>query len=94
MRQTVIRNLLAQKAEQQRLEGGGEEAEAEAEASTSGSAQIAADGSLVLRVDSGDEVGADPKAFLASKLRFETGADGKERCVDRDGGVVMAAWET
>jgi len=50
---------------------------------------------LVLRPsESNQEVSASNDEFLASRLSFVKDEDGKERCVDVDGGLVMAAWET
>jgi protein arginine N-methyltransferase 2 len=36
---------------------------------------------------------SDNATFLKSKLRFET-TDGHERCLDAEGNVVMAGWES
>lgn len=83
MRQTVIRNLLDQQNREQSMDVDEEDA-----------APQVNDGSVVLKPDAGGEVAVSNKAFLASKLTFEKGEDGQDRCIDVDGGVVMAAWET
>lgn len=44
--------------------------------------------------ESSGEVSAQNERFLASKLDFVRDGEGKMRCVDQDGGLVMAAWET
>lgn len=36
---------------------------------------------------------SDNKAFLKSRLRFEVGSNGEERCVDEEGNGVMMGWE-
>lgn len=43
--------------------------------------------------ESTKEVSASNEDFLASRLSFVKDEDGKDRCVDVDGGLVMAAWE-
>lgn len=35
----------------------------------------------------------DNKAFLKSRLRYETDANGQERCIDAEGNGVMMGWE-
>lgn len=50
--------------------------------------------SITLRPsESANEVSANNEKFLQSRLRFVKDEDGKQRCVDVDGGLVMAAWE-
>lgn len=44
--------------------------------------------------ETSDEVSAQNERFLASKLEFVRDGEGKLRCLDVDGGLVMAAWET
>lgn len=44
--------------------------------------------------ESSNEVSASNTEFLASRLNYVKDEDGKQRCVDVDGGLVMAAWET
>ncbi|KAK9897586.1 S-adenosyl-L-methionine-dependent methyltransferase [Cystobasidium minutum MCA 4210] len=36
---------------------------------------------------------SDNKAFLKSKLRYETDENGEERCIDEEGNGVMMGWE-
>jgi protein arginine N-methyltransferase 2 len=45
-------------------------------------------------MESANEVSADNQNFLTSRLSFVKDEEGKDRCVDVDGGLVMAAWET
>lgn len=55
------------------------------------------DGEATLKLrqtESAAEVSGQNERFLESKLKFTRDAEGKLRCVDRDGGLVMAAWET
>lgn len=44
--------------------------------------------------ESSAEVSAQNDRFLLSRLNFVKDEEGKMRCVDQDGGLVMAAWET
>ncbi|PWN42448.1 hypothetical protein IE81DRAFT_323411 [Ceraceosorus guamensis] len=92
VRQTMLRNALDQRARVEAAEdAAAEETGADAEGML---VEVQADGHLVLRPDAHGEVSANNEAFLSSKLSFERGEDGLERCVDVDGGVVMAGWET
>lgn len=85
VRQTVIQNLLGRKQSNEDEDG------------TTTSVKVDGQGNstLVLRPgESANEVSASNHDFLASRLSFVEDQDGKERCVDVDGGLVMAAWET
>lgn len=44
--------------------------------------------------ESSGEVSAQNDRFLESRLTFVKDGEGKMRCMDKDGGLVMAAWET
>ena len=86
VRQTVIQNLLGRK------EPAGKTGLAGAP-----SIQTAIDGgtSLVLKPrESATEVSASNDDFLSSRLKYVKDEDDRQRCVDVDGGLVMAAWET
>lgn len=86
VRQTVIQNLLG------RMELNEDEDKAD-------NTIVRLDGqgnsSLTLRpTESAGEVSASNQNYLASSLSFVKDEDGKDRCIDVDGGLVMAAWET
>lgn len=86
MRQTVIQNLLGRKNTLQE----GDESQ-----STSVQTDERGQASLVLKPsESSMEVSASNKDFLSSRLTYVKDNEGKQRCVDVDGGLVMAAWET
>jgi len=40
-----------------------------------------------------EEVNQDNDAFLKSRLKFIKDDEGRDRCLDEDDGMVMAAWE-
>ncbi|CAO1634044.1 unnamed protein product [Parajaminaea phylloscopi] len=65
----------------------------EAATSQGGQAVVDAEGEHVTLSAPSGEVANSNAAFLASRLRFFTDEKGKERCLDEDDNMVMAAWE-
>lgn len=87
VRQTLLLNLLERRAEDASL----------APSTSRGGASVLQDGHLTLssNVDSSHEVSASNDAFLESRLSFvDDPSTGTKRCLDVDGGLVMAPWET
>lgn len=62
------------------------------ESSTAIHTQSGSNSNLTLRQDDTTSAG-DNLTFLASKLVYEKGEDGKERVLDADGNGVMMGWE-
>lgn len=86
VRQTLLLNLLERRAE-----------DASHGPSTSRGGVLLDNGHLTLasNADSSQEVSASNDAFLSSELSFvEDPSTGTTRCLDVDGGLVMAPWET
>lgn len=110
VRQTLLLNALAERAEEQAGEARQEEEEGEAEdeekaaesdvkygsGDASGSvAQTGGDADTVMTLTApANELANSNLAFLSSPLRFFTDEKGKERCLDQDDNMVMAGWET
>lgn len=110
MRQTLLLNALAERAEEQAGEAGEEDEDGEAEDGAkaaqsdpskssddvSGSvAQTGGDADTVMTLTApANELANSNLAFLSSPLRFFTDEKGKERCLDQDDNMVMAGWET
>ncbi|EPQ28325.1 uncharacterized protein PFL1_04152 [Pseudozyma flocculosa PF-1] len=51
-------------------------------------------GQITLHAPTHNEVSTSNDAFLSSRLRFFADEKGKMRCLDQDGGMVMADWES
>lgn len=83
VRQTIIQNLLGRK-----------ETNKEKEEGTIQNYENGVSTLLLKANDSSKEVSANNEEFLSSRLTYVRDEDGKQRCVDIDGGLVMAAWET
>jgi protein arginine N-methyltransferase 2 len=106
VRQTLLLNALAERAEEQAGEAGEEEEEEEAKAAGSDAqdgsgdadgsvAQTGGDADTVMTLTApANELANSNLAFLSSPLRFFTDEKGKERCLDQDDNMVMAGWET
>ncbi|KDN46653.1 S-adenosyl-L-methionine-dependent methyltransferase [Tilletiaria anomala UBC 951] len=106
VRQTVILNLLGRQAEDEDeaadADAEDEQPQADAEADHPGGTAVAIASDeggcahMVLQPEHAD-LANDNDKFLKSKLRFIPSADDPEvveRCLDEDGNMVMAAWET
>lgn len=87
MRQTIIQNLLGRKKTS-------DEMEQDLNGVTVKENENGVSSILLKPSESSNEVSASNTEFLASRLNYVKDEDGKQRCVDVDGGLVMAAWET
>jgi len=87
VRQTIIQNLLGRNAASQDASETNEHPTIQED--QSGNTSI-----ILKSSESSTEVSANNGDFLASRLTYVKDNDGKQRCVDVDGGLVMAAWET
>lgn len=85
VRQTIIQNMLGRSSASEEIEF---------EEAPTIQADERGNTSLVLKPsESAAEVSASNKDFLASRLTYVKDKEGKQRCVDVDGGLVMAACE-
>lgn len=101
VRQTVLLNLVGRlggddndgEDADEEIEQNAKKSEVKSDTPTAqvGSGDFA--GHIVLRPEQGD-LANDNDSFLQSRLHFIFDGDRVERCLDADGNMVMAAWET
>ena len=100
VRQTVLLNLLERKDDQQQSQTQDEQPELEPEikrqklADQSQGTATRTDPSAITLQAPANELTNSNTDFLASKLDFFPDKAGKMRCLDQDGNMVMADWES
>jgi protein arginine N-methyltransferase 2 len=87
MLQAILRAQGGSESDEEEEEEDSEAMQAEEAGSEKAAAPKDADGEVPVSTAS------DNKAFLKSRLRFETDEHGDERCIDEEGNGVMMGWE-